>query len=142
MITEEPFITIEQLLKRWPGMPYDEIGDEITKLFKKKRNTEDDPFQASFPRPFIRQGVERRNPNTGNIVWNVEPSNSAPFDRGDINGGFDLDSYCFKVAEIEFYEGCHPEVSYHIVDADHPPESETANDYIPAMWGGCQKRTP
>lgn len=146
MLTEEPFITIEQLLKRWPGMPYEEIGIEITNLIKanafKKRSKNDDPFQVQFPQPFIRRGAERLNQNTGNIVWNVEPSGIAPYSR-DLNGGFDLDYYCFKVAAIEEYEECHPEVFYQIVDADEMPEPSAIDDCIPALEAARQlKMTP
>jgi len=125
MLTEEPFITIEQLLKRWPGKPYNEIGAEIADLFDENSN----PFQIMFPYPHLRRGVERLNPNTGNIVWDVELLGNAPY---GINGEFDLEYLCFKVDEIEDYEKKRPEVFYQVVNADDLSEPEDINDYIPA----------
>ena len=127
MMTEEPHITIEQLVKRWPGMTYDMIGDNIGQLFGNS--------PAPFPKPFMRQGPERLNPNTGNTVWCVAPLDSAPY--WDREYGWDLPGVCFRLDAIEQYEESHPEFFYQIVDANElpaPPGPGLApdNEYITA----------
>ena len=93
MLTEESFITIEQLINRWPGKPCNEIGDNISSLFAKEEPLED-PFMILFPVPFVRRGVERLNPKTGNIVWDVKPLESPLFRSYDY--GYDFEGICFR----------------------------------------------
>ena len=126
MSTEEPFITIDQLLKRWRGMDYDEIGRKLTERAEaKKGKRAEDLFAVPFPQPYRIIGLVRTNPSTGGKDWEPKPIDSSPYSWDDFNreARYDLDGYVFMASDVKAYEEENPKMGWSIAgDPDDPEE--------------------